>query len=1122
MRLPDLVARLRIDTADLSSAAARASSQMRDVSNRATAALGDLPDRMRTAGDQAGRNLAAGVAAGARTIERDAAGLGRRARDAFSRGIGSGGGGRGPFDYLLNSADATERRFNALGQALTRIGVGAGLGALVSQAVALTAALALALNIILALPGALATATAGIATLLIGFNGIGEALKASAKVGGGAARDTIGAQRAVESAVRGVESANHAAERAVKDVADAQRDVVLAQRGVTEALRRIADAQQAVADATLEVERAQIRALRAQEELNDAYTDAARRLRDYQTQLAGASQDVERADIARTDAIRRLNYYIAGGVQDERTLREARLAVAEAETRYQEAINRSTDLQQDANKALQAGLEGDEAVMRARESLTSATEGVGQASRDLADAQESVTDANYALEDANYAVAQSQDALTESNYQLRQAQLDIIDANNRLADAQAAAAAGALGGAAAIDKAAEAMAKLSPNAQALVRTILGLRDEWEALTKTVQNRLFEGVAGDLDGLARSSFPTLERGLGQVAGALNSVFRDFLRVSSTPLFQDNIAQIFRITADAINQLGTATQPLTIGLSNLAVAAEPVIRRLSTAAGEALRGAGAFLSTEEGANKMATKMNRALDILSQVWDITKNLGLSLSAMFKASEGAGLLDRLEEGTRRLQEFLNSAEGQEKLTRIFTFFGDVAEKIATNVIPFLFNGLNLLISAIERMPKPVQDGITNFLAFSLAIGPILRTLALFTVGLKGFLDALQFLSGLRVLSGVFTALGGVIRVVAVGIINFAPKMLQAFKLIATGIRIASLAILGNPIVLAITAIVAAVAVLAVVIYKNWDTIKNATIVAFNAVKDAIGAAWDWISSKVSGAVNAVRDHITERFNATVSFLAGINQSIRDAIGSAWDWVWDKITTVVGWIWDRITSGFNAVVNVVVDVSTRIWDAIRSAWDWVGDKTREVFGKLRDWISSGLDAALSFVTGFPDRVARGLGNLFDIGKNAIQGLLDGMNSLLKDIGKFMADKLPGALQDPFKKALDIKSPSGVFAAYGRNIGEGLVRGIDASAGKVRKAMGGLSSTAQGAFRVSVPAISGTSALQYSGYGGGGYATTGGSSVEYHAHFDTVPYTPAQVADEAMGALRRMERRYGA
>ena len=77
--------------------------------------------------------------------------------------------------------------------------------------------------------------------------------------------------------------------------------------------------------------------------------------------------------------------------------------------------------------------------------------------------------------------------------------------------------------------------------------------------------------------------------------------------------------------------------------------------------------------------------------------------------------------------------------------------------------------------------------------------------------------------------------------------------------------------------------------------------------------------------------------------------------------------------------------------------------------------------------------------VAKSIAKHFnEVGKNGIQGFLDGMLSLLRSIGTWLYKHLIKPVIDGVKNALGIHSPSTVFAEIGENLVLGLLEGISA------------------------------------------------------------------------------------
>ena len=249
----------------------------------------------------------------------------------------------------------------------------------------------------------------------------------------------------------------------------------------------------------------------------------------------------------------------------------------------------------------------------------------------------------------------------------------------------------------------------------------------------------------------------------------------------------------------------------------------------------------------------------------------------------------------------------------------------------------------------------------------------------------------------------------------------------IATRIYAAAQAILNavmavNPLALlaiAIAAVVAGIVYLATETTFFQDLWKNMT--------KAVGDAW-----------KAVTDFFTTSFENVTKFFHDAVKNIQNFFRNAWDNIvkffraaLDLIVqlflnwTVLGWIiknWGNIVSFF------------------QTAWDRITGFFRDALNAIATAVSSGIGRVITFFRELPGKILNaisGIGkSLYNLGRDMIQGLLDGAGSLLRNIGNFFLDQLPGWIVEPFKKALGIASPSKVFKEFGKNIIDGLLGGI--------------------------------------------------------------------------------------
>ena len=200
----------------------------------------------------------------------------------------------------------------------------------------------------------------------------------------------------------------------------------------------------------------------------------------------------------------------------------------------------------------------------------------------------------------------------------------------------------------------------------------------------------------------------------------------------------------------------------------------------------------------------------------------------------------------------------------------------------------------------------------------------------------------------------------------------------------------------------------------KLWDWIKG---------------GWDWIVTNGGTLVQPVIDYFKEFPGNLVRGMGIWGDKIGGWFKSGWDWI--------------VTNGGNLIQPVIDYIKSFPENFIRGLGIW-GDKIGGWFRSGWDWIVQNggdiLKGFLGFITGIPGSILSKLGNgaemLVGYGKDMIQGLLNGAESLVKNIGNWFLDKLPGWIKTPFKKALGIASPSKVFYGYGQNIGQGLVNGV--------------------------------------------------------------------------------------
>lgn len=152
-------------------------------------------------------------------------------------------------------------------------------------------------------------------------------------------------------------------------------------------------------------------------------------------------------------------------------------------------------------------------------------------------------------------------------------------------------------------------------------------------------------------------------------------------------------------------------------------------------------------------------------------------------------------------------------------------------------------------------------------------------------------------------------------------------------------------------------------------------------------------------------------------------------AIGVALYKNWDEIKTKCSEIWTSIKDFFS---NIVEKIKTSVVEKFNNIKESISDKMHEVKTSISDIWNKVMDF-------FKDI------DLFEIGANIIQGLINGVKSMASSIVNSVKGVVDGAIEGA-KNLLGIHSPSRVFMEFGEYTGEGFINGINEMKNAVAKA----------------------------------------------------------------------------
>lgn len=345
-----------------------------------------------------------------------------------------------------------------------------------------------------------------------------------------------------------------------------------------------------------------------------------------------------------------------------------------------------------------------------------------------------------------------------------------------------------------------------------------------------------------------------------------------------------------------------------------------------------------------NKVGTGILQAIANLYQ-----KELDFINRITKATAEWAGKLD--------FYPLLNSIKGLlESIAPLVEMIGNIAGEIYERVIlPMLKWVIETAIPSLIN----VLTGVTNFLGDNQWI------IEAFGAALIGAFAAGKIVE----LAGMITGAISTISSYATGLIALmtgSGGILGGLEAIVTA--------MGGPVAIAIAAVIAA----GVLLWQNWDTVKNAALALKDwvvektiALKDGAVSAFETLRTNVGNAMNTITTSVKTKWDIIKNKFSEFSQWLQNVFKTDWSKSFGTLGSVLNTflgtvqrIWENIKRVFNGIVEFITGVFSGNW---KQAWDGIKEIFGGVFGSLIALAKAPLNAVIDLINGLMNKLNSGL-----------------------------------------------------------------------------------------------------------------------------------------------------------
>ena len=243
-----------------------------------------------------------------------------------------------------------------------------------------------------------------------------------------------------------------------------------------------------------------------------------------------------------------------------------------------------------------------------------------------------------------------------------------------------------------------------------------------------------------------------------------------------------------------------------------------------------------------------------------------------------------------------------------------------------------------------------------------------------------------------------------------------------------------------------------------NWENVKDKVMPfikgfteTFNSFVDNID--WELLGRTIGAGINTL-------VNILFELVTGIDwKNLGVKIGESINGLFSEID------WAKAGETLGEAVKGLLDLIIGFLE--ETDWQQIGKAVADFIGGI-DWsgivsrLFEGIGAALGALAGFLVGLLSDAWNsvvkwwhevAFEDGQFTMQGLLEGIWKVAKDIGNWLMENVVNPFINGFKKAFGIHSPSTVMAEFGTFIMQGLINGIESLLNKFKQILTNIKNT---------------------------------------------------------------------
>ena len=171
------------------------------------------------------------------------------------------------------------------------------------------------------------------------------------------------------------------------------------------------------------------------------------------------------------------------------------------------------------------------------------------------------------------------------------------------------------------------------------------------------------------------------------------------------------------------------------------------------------------------------------------------------------------------------------------------------------------------------------------------------------------------------------------------------------------------------------------------WNNLKTNVTNAANTLKNNATNAWNTLKKNVTNAANTLKNNATNSWNTLKSNVISAADALKTSASNSWDTLKSNVTSAANTLKNNATSAWNTLKSSVISAADNLKSSATSAWNTLKDNVTSAANTLKENAIAAFNSVSSTASTIWENIKSTISDKINAAKTAVTNAIDAIKS---------------------------------------------------------------------------------------------------------------------------------------